>query len=242
MAPATPVRVHLGHGRDALPEALARLPSGQITATTEPPPSSGWYLAVDDSGLALFEGAGCSRFAPAAAPLRRTPRRDAIARACGARPGLVVFDAMAGWGSDGLTLAAAGCSVTMAESHPAVFAVLVDRVSRSGWEVAVELVDAHTRIPAGFDVVYLDPMFEPRTKNALPKKPMQVLREIVGRDAPDVAQTLALARRHARDRVVLKRRVHATPIASPDWCVRGRTVRFDVYRPLESALSGPELD
>lgn len=160
----------------------------------------------------------------------------AIARACAARPGLTVLDAMAGWGGDGLALAGARCAVTMTESHPMVFAMLVDLVERCASDVRVELEDARRRIPAGFDVVYLDPMFEPRRKTALPGKPMQVLRDIVrgevGRDAPDLADTLALARRHARERVVMKRHTHAPPVGAPDWRIPGRTVRFDVYRPL----------
>ncbi|MYE83263.1 MAG: hypothetical protein F4X36_15785, partial [Gammaproteobacteria bacterium] len=129
-------------------------------------------------------------------------------------------------------LAGAGCTVTMTESHPIVFAMLVDLAERCAPHVRVELEDARRLIPAGFDVVYLDPMFEPRRKTALPGKPMQVLRDIVGRDAPDLAETLALARRHARERVVVKRHTHARAVGAPDWRIPGRTVRFDVYRPL----------
>ena len=165
-----------------------RLLAEGFVATDAPPPSSGWYLAVGDRGLALHnhatEDATEARFRPDAAPPPRRRGATAIARACGAGAGVTVLDAMAGWGSDGLTLAAAGCAVTMTESHPVVFAMLVDRVERCGSRATVELADARLRIPSGFDVVYLDPMFEPRAKTALPKKPMQVLRDIVGRDAP----------------------------------------------------------
>ena len=172
------------------------------------------------------------RFRPGAAPVKRHRGPMAIARACGARPGLTVLDAMAGWGGDGLVLAGAGCAVTMTESHPMVFAMLVDLLERCASDVRAELEDARRRIPSGFDVVYFDPMFEPRRKTALPGKPMQVLRDIVGRDAPDLAETLALARRHARERVVMKRHARARAVGDPDWRIPGRTVRFDVYRPL----------
>ena len=209
-----------------------RLLAEGFAATDAPPPSSGWYLAVGDRGLALHNDAAEARFRPDAALLPRRRGATAIARACGARPGVTVLDAMAGWGSDGLTLAAAGCVVTMTESHPLVFAMLVDLAERCGSRATVELADARRRIPSGFDVVYLDPMFEPRAKTALPKKPMQVLRDIVGRDAPDVEEIVALARRHARERVVVKRQVHSRAIGAPDWRIAGRTVRFDVYRPL----------
>lgn len=213
----------------ALPERLDRLRSEGFATTAAPPPPSGWYLGLDRSGLALRNEDGEVRFQPGAAASGRGPM--AIARACGARAGLTVLDAMAGWGADGLVLAAAGCSVTMTESHPMVFAMLVDLLERSAPHVRVELGDARRRIPSGFDVVYLDPMFEPRRKTALPGKPMQVLRDIVGRDAPDVPAILALARRHARERVVVKRHAHARAVGVPDWRIPGRTVRFDVYRP-----------
>ena len=212
-----------------LPE---RLRSAGFATTAAPPPSSGWHLGLDQDGLVLRNREGAARFRPDAPPAARGRGPMAIARACGARPGLTVLDAMAGWGADGLVLAAAGCTVTMTESHPIVFAMLVDLAERCAPHVRVELEDARRLIPAGFDVVYLDPMFEPRRKTALPGKPMQVLRDIVGRDAPDLAETLALARRHARERVVVKRHTHARAVGAPDWRIPGRTVRFDVYRPL----------
>lgn len=215
-----------------LPERLERLRSAGFVTTTTPPPSSGWYLGLDQDSLVLRNRDGAARFRPDAAPMARGRGPMAIARACGARAGLTVLDAMAGWGADGLALAGAGCAVTMTESHPMVFAMLVDLLERCAPHVRVELEDARRRIPAGFDVVYLDPMFEPRRKTALPGKPMQVLRDVVGRDAPDLAGTLALARRHARERVVLKRHTHASAVGAPDWRIPGRTVRFDVYRPL----------
>ena len=227
--------IYLERGGEALFEWLAQRLAGRFVATTEPPPSSGWYLAVDGRGLALRDRARRGLFRPTAG-LRRRAGRSAIARACGARPGLVVLDAMAGWGIDGLALSAAGCAVTMTESHPVVFAMMAELVARNAGSVQVQLADARVWMPTGFDVIYLDPMFEARTKNALPKKPMQVLREIVGGDPSGLEETLALARRHARERVVLKRRAHARPMGSPDWRIAGRTVRFDVYRPLSGGL------
>ena len=230
-AQAAARRVFVEPGQ-VLPERLERLRSAGFATTTAPPPSSGWYLGVDQDGLVLRNREGAARFRPDAAPAARRGGPLAIVRACGARPGLRVLDAMAGWGGDGLALAAAGCAVTMTESHPTVFAMLVDLLDRCASDVRAELEDARRCIPSGFDVVYLDPMFEPRRKTALPGKPMQVLRDIVGRDAPDLAETLALARRHARERVVMKRHTHAPAVGAPDWRIPGRTVRFDVYRPL----------
>ena len=232
-APADPAASVFVEPGQVLPEHLGRLRSEGFALTAAEPPSSGWYLGLDRDGLVLRNREGEARFQPGAAPVaRRRGPPMGIVRACGARPGLTVLDAMAGWGADGLTLAAAGCAVTMTESHPMVFAMLVDLLERSARRVRVEFEDARRRIPSGFDVVYLDPMFEPRRKTALPGKPMQVLRDVVGRDAPDLPEVLALARRHARDRVVMKRQAHARAVGVPDWRISGRTVRFDVYRPL----------
>lgn len=212
------------------PERLDRLLSEGFAPTAEPP-SSGWYLALDRDGLVLRNAEGEAPFQPGPAPIARGRGPMAIARACGARTGLTVLDAMAGWGADGLALAAGGCAVTMTESHPLVFAMLVDLLEGRAPHVQVEFQDARRLIPSGFDVVYLDPMFEPRRKTALPGRPMQVLRDLVGRDAPDLGEILVLARRHARDRVVMKRHAHARAVGVPDWRIPGRTVRFDVYRP-----------
>ena len=147
-----------------------------------------------------------------------------------------MLDATAGWGTDGLALARLGCHVRMLETNPQVFAMLDDRLRRTGVRAATEWADARSRMrsPDGerYDVVYLDPMFPPRNKTALPARPLQVLREIVGDEAPDASELLALARRRALSRVVMKQRAHGPAVGQPDWRVIGRTVRFDVYRPL----------
>ena len=148
-----------------------------------------------------------------------------------------VLDAMAGWGTDGLTLARLGCRVRMLEVSPLVFAMLTDRLRRGGLCAETELADARawmrSRHGERHDVVYLDPMFPPRNKTALPAKPLQVLREIVGEEPRDVPELLELARRCALSRVVMKQRAHGPAVSDPDWQVTGRTVRFDVYRPLD---------
>lgn len=79
------------------------------------------------------------------------------------------------------------------------------------------------------DVVYIDPMFPPGRK-AAERKPLLMLRALVGAD-PDAAALLAPARRAARRRVVVKRPRHAAPLADapPAATHHGRAVRYDVY-------------
>ena len=79
------------------------------------------------------------------------------------------------------------------------------------------------------DVIYLDPMFPARNKAALVKKEMQLLQALIGPE-PDAEALLDTARRTARRRVVVKRPVHAPPLApGPDLVHGGKTMRFDVY-------------
>lgn len=212
-----------------LPEAFALVP-GTV-------PDRGWFLFVDAGGLLLRQNLdGRFQLPDAASGRRRRSRSSALARACAAGPGLRVLDATAGWGTDGLALAALGCHVRMLEAHPQVFAMLDDRLRRSGMHARTEWADARSRMRGAdaerYDIVYLDPMFPPRNKTALPARPLQVLREIVGGEAPDAPELLALARRCASSRVVMKQRAHARAVGNPDWRIAGRTVRFDVYRPV----------
>jgi 16S rRNA (guanine1516-N2)-methyltransferase len=83
---------------------------------------------------------------------------------------------------------------------------------------------------SGYDVVYLDPMFPGRSKRALPGKRLQVLAALAVADPRPLSLWLEAAVAAARHRVVLKRRSKDPLVARPDWQIRGRTVRFDVYR------------
>lgn len=177
----------------------------------------------------------------------RRGRRLALAQACAAHPGLRVHDALAGWGTDGLVLAALGCCVHFSERHPEVHAVLDARLRsessrpesgppkpkrRRSMSWAHEDARDRWRAGAGFDVVYLDPMFGEHPKTALPGKEMQALAKLVGEmDVRETRELIDAARRVAASRVVVKRRANAGTFGRPDWQVRARSVRFDVYRP-----------
>ena len=214
--------------------AVARRLPDRFELTPDRPPTSGWYLTLNREGLALKNAAERGDFRLRMTPVRRRVRQGAklaIARACGVRPGLKVLDALAGWGTDGLVLDQLGCDVLLTECNPMVFALLDDLVRRSDARATVELVDARKRMGDGFDVIYLDPMFDPHPKTALPAKRMQVLQQIAGVDAPDTAELIALARQHARERVVLKRRARSDVLDDPAWQIGTKSIRFDIYRP-----------
>ena len=79
------------------------------------------------------------------------------------------------------------------------------------------------------DVVYVDPMYPPRGKSALPKKEMRILRRLVGDDA-DAGALLEAARRVARERVVVKRAPRGGPLGpGVAMSIRSKLTRYDVY-------------
>jgi len=196
---------------------------------------SDWHLYLNEFGLTLRHPAKQSMRLSLDDIRKRSlsGRRSPLSRACGVRDGMTVLDAFAGWGTDGLTLATLGCEVTCCELQPLVFAMLYERIRRSeicslkclGVDVRELLADRRR----GWDVVYLDPMFPLHPKTALPSYPMQVLADIaVQSDAPEIAEWSFEC---ASQRVVIKNRIKDPPlIRVPDWQIRARSVRFDVYR------------
>lgn len=168
----------------------------------------------------------------------RQGKRLLLARACAAGPGVSVLDATAGFGLDGLTLSALGCSVTLCERHPMVYALLEDGTHRLGSAALargdIKLLQADARDvlrgPDRYDVVYLDPMFPRRAKTALPNKRARYLADLLGWEDELLTELVTQARRCARRRVVIKRRRLDPDLGSPTFALRGRVVRFDVYQ------------
>ena len=80
----------------------------------------------------------------------------------------------------------------------------------------------------------LIPMFPAHGKTALPGKRMQVTRALPGAETDmstdELLCWIEAGRTAARRRVVLKRRLKDPVVGSPDWQIKGRSVRFDVYR------------
>jgi len=160
-----------------------------------------------------------------------------LGRACGIRRGiqLDILDATSGLGLDGLALASTGQRVVMVERERALWALLVNLLERIDPDQAELVLDDCGRVLANTgrpspDVVYFDPMFPPRSKSALPGKRMQYLIGLLAGMPPFDEGLIDLARTRARSRVVLKRRLKDRPIGRPDWAIKGRSVRYDVYR------------
>lgn len=202
--------------------------------------STGWRLVATAQRLELHAG-GDGRVRPlsidlAATPAPRMRGAQLLLRAVGANNHSVV-DASAGWGQDAATLASRHAVIAL-ERSPVVAALLQDALLRvaNGGPAPFRLLfgDARVLLPQlpRPDAVYIDTMFSAKRKrSAAVRKEMQLLRAVVG-DDPDAGDLLAIARDCARDRVVVKRADDAPPLAdAPDFCYRGKLVRYDVYRP-----------
>lgn len=203
-----------------------RLAHGRVRGATTPPVQETHdgdvILRLTASGPVLRSGAQPERggYRPDHAALAARPpgRRSALGRALGDHRDLVV-DATAGLGEDTVLLAALAPLVIAIERSPlgaymiecalAALAAGTDRARAIARRIDLRTGDARTILPTldpAPDVIYLDPMFEPRRRaSALAPLPLRLLRAVVG-DDPDAADLLAIARRTARRRVVVKRR------------------------------------
>lgn len=176
-------------------------------------------------------------------------RRQPIALAVGLTRGpLTVVDATAGLARDSFLLASLGCTVIAVERSPVLGALIRDGLRRARAEGSPEVVAVVDRITFIADdarnvlarmtgttapeVVYIDPMYPPKKKTALPKKEMRICRRLVGDDR-DAGELLMIARQVATRRVVVKRHPYAAPLAPrPTIQFPGKKVRYDVYRPI----------
>lgn len=162
-----------------------------------------------------------------------------------------IIDATAGFGTDGWMMASLGCSVTLLEQSSVLCVLLqhaIDAAKLDGVKALtagnLALVKAnsveylHEDIGARVDVVYLDPMYPAARKQALVKKGMQLLHELIGPDDTGHA-LLAAALAKADYRVVVKRpkgapRLDDAEQHSVHWQgqvtqVESPNTRFDVY-------------
>ena len=195
-------------------------------------------LVLDGRGLGIALPGQKSYFYASSIDIQariKAGKRGELARAClGNKDSTLVLDAFAGFGVDGLTLAGLGADVTLVERNLLVW-LMLRSVAWGHPRVAIHFADSIGLLQSGdaWDVVYLDPMFLPTKKSALPKRDLQILREI-----SDVApsskkyleQLIEIAKDSATDRVVLKRRKNDPEAAKPNFSICSKTICFDVFR------------
>ncbi|MGP1958371.1 MAG: class I SAM-dependent methyltransferase [Arsenophonus sp.] len=172
-------------------------------------------------------------------------RNEAIAKAVGIKKSYLptVVDATAGLGKDAFVLASLGCKVQMYERNAVIAALLNDGLQRGYSDPKIgkwlkkrmvllhaSSIEAISNISPIPDVIYLDPMYPHRKKNALVKKEMRIFQYIVGNDE-DADNLLIISITKAKHRVVVKRPSYAFPLAgiSPQSTIKTKNHRFDIY-------------
>jgi DNA-binding sugar fermentation-stimulating protein len=75
-------------------------------------------------------------------------------------------------------------------------------------------------------------MFPPRGKKALPNRGLQHLRELTesAANGDDELILLGLALEKTAGRVVVKRRLKDAQLLPADFQIKGKSIRFDIYR------------
>ena len=176
--------------------------------------NSPFYLQFTSQGLTLVQNQApgltlCLDFLSgrnAHRAQQRKQSKELLVKACGGqKQALQILDATAGTGRDAYVLALAGHHVTLLERSAVISALLQDAIERleQYQNVAMHLIQGDSVSlmqawqQARPDVVYLDPMFPQRRKQALVKKDMQLLQQLLV-DSDDGADLLAPARRLAK--------------------------------------------
>ena len=168
-----------------------------------------------------------------------------------------ILDATAGMGGDSFVLASQGHKVQMVERSIAVAALLEDGLERgkqslieSGLDdedtqavfdilqnmslVQSDSADYLLNQQPEVDVIYMDPMYPEKKKNAATKKEMKALQNLVGPDR-DSEKLLSAALQTARYRVVVKRPKNAPiiqlddPKIVPSANISSPNTRYDIY-------------
>ncbi len=244
----------LGTRRPALTIAcLAELPA--INDESRLADFDGYFSA--DDGRIKFTGrihdqwqSLCVDFREGSADYRRQHgggRKQAIARAVGLKHNWnpSVLDLTGGLGRDAFVLCGLGCDMTLIERSPAVALLLEDGIARARQDewigemmrdrFRLEHTEARQYLASldqdhRPDVIYLDPMYPARRKNAAIKKEMRLIKLLVGED-PDADSLLVPALQAANKRVVVKRPDYAPFLAErkPDIEITSKSHRFDVY-------------
>jgi 16S rRNA (guanine1516-N2)-methyltransferase len=182
--------------------------------------------------------------------LRTSGKRQGIGKAVGLdkATGISVLDATAGLGKDALVLAHLGCNVQMLEKSPVIHALLEDGLRRAMADPDQQLASALERMQLFHsdarrwlediqegrnpspDVIYLDPMFPPRSKSASVKKDIALLQNVLEEET-DFPALLESARSCARHRVVVKRPGNkpGKDVPEPTLIVPGKSAHFEVY-------------
>lgn len=175
--------------------------------------------------------------------VRRGTAGHPLVRLLGSPPGTVV-DATAGFGVDAGVAAHLGFDVTLIERNRDLCRLLEEAINAPNDPEEEALAARLTLLPGDAcellptlapDVLMIDPMFPARRRSsALPPKPMQRLRSLLGKsEADDVGSLLEAAYKSRARRIVLKRPPDAVVahelLGTPTFSIETKLLRWDVW-------------
>ena len=159
---------------------------------------------------------------------------------------LQIVDATGGFARDAFVLASLGAELTVLEQSPILCLMIEDALRLGVLDDDIKNIMQRMKVrncnsidalsgPDFYktaDVVYMDPMYPSRQKNAAVKKDMQLLHLMIGPDhsAEELLHTALLA---ARKRVVVKRPSKAAPLSTQRLAgsISSKNTRYDIYTP-----------
>ena len=217
-----------------------------LSSSVEPPVDQvGYYLYYDGRRLKLHYRSDSKGICLRDSMVRKRSNTESrLAKACGITRNThpQIIDGTGGLGIDAMTLVSLGCDVHVFERNPSLWALIDDYIRVSG----TGLLNLYNQDSLDWllkkrepccDVLYLDPIFPGRSKKALPGKEMQYVRDLCSEDrlgtswsgfisSGGMNQLASLV----RQRIVLKRRRKDPILDRPSWQIKGKMVRYDVYR------------
>lgn len=158
-----------------------------------------------------------------------------------------ILDLTAGLGNDSFIFSFLGCRVLMIERHPVIAALLTDGLQRAyqntkigDWLkkrlhlIATDSINILESSIFKPDIIYLDPMYPIGKNKSLPKKNMQILRDLIGHHSDDYEKILYMSRKLAKNRVIIKRPAYAKTLSQNkiNFFINAKHHRFDIYRPV----------
>jgi len=172
-------------------------------------------------------------------------KKDPLLKALAIKRGgpFTLLDATCGTGKDSLLFLKLGAKLLSFERSSLMAPLLWDAHRRAlehpelgpllEQNLTLQFKDAQTldleELPFRPDVIFLDPMFPPKKKKALPKKEMVLFSNLIGKDE-DQENLLHWALSLAKKRVVLKRPLWAPTLTpEPTLSFKGTKIRFDTY-------------
>ena len=169
-----------------------------------------------------------------------TIKNQPLARALGLKKRTVkiVLDATCGTGRDSLLILSFGIFVWAYERNPFVAKLIWEALEEAKRDPALKRVlmerfsfhqeDCRNSRQDFFDAIYYDPMYQKKGK-ALPRKEMQIFRDILKNDKDDKEEFFKWSMKRTR-RLVVKRPLKGHILFDrPDITYKGKSTRYDVY-------------